>query len=76
MSKLAGRRALVTGGGTLNVQAGAVTGNGAVGGDLINSGIVSPGSGSASLLAVPEPSAIVLCLFGVSCFVLRIKRQA
>ena len=67
---------LVTGGGTLNVQAGAVTGNGAVGGDLINSGIVSPGSGSASLLAVPEPSAIVLCLFGVSCFVLRIKRQA
>ena len=60
------RNTLVTGGGTVNAQGGTVSGNGTVGGDLNNSGgIISPGDGAASLLAVPEPAAWLLLLGGI-----------
>ena len=50
--------------GKVDFPFGVVFGNGSVGGDLDNpSGIISPGNGPGSLLAVPEPTAwgILIC---------------
>ena len=42
---LAGKGAVVTGGGTVNIVQGTVSGNGTVGGDVTNAGgTISPGN--------------------------------
>ena len=66
---------LATGGGTVNVQAGTISGNGTVGGDVINDGgTISPGSNSevftvlapsSDKMVVPEPSAVVMMGLGL-----------
>ena len=66
---------LATGGGTINVQAGTISGNGTVGGDVINDGgTISPGSNSevftvlapsSDKMVVPEPSAVVMMGLGL-----------
>ena len=65
---------LSTGGGTVNVQAGTISGNGSIGGDVINGGgVIWPGTtlGVNAALAVgaykavvPEPSAMVMMGLG------------
>jgi len=46
--EMAIRNDLVTGGGTIDIQGGTVSGNGTVGGNLDNGGdVVSPGNGAA-----------------------------
>ena len=62
---LAIRNDLVSGGGTIDVQGGTVSGNGTVGGNLFNGGAVSPGNGAGVASVVPEPSGMVLAVFGL-----------
>jgi len=69
------RNDLITSGGTVNVQAGTVSGNGTLTGDLNNNGgAISPGNG-ANLSAVPEPSALVMLSSGLACLVLAGRRR-
>ena len=63
------RNGLVTSSGVIDIQGGTVSGNGTVGGDLVNpAGIISPGNSlgvlSASRAAVPEPSSLLLLWLG------------
>ncbi len=66
---------VVTGGGTVNCQGGNCSGTGTIGGDLVNSSLVSPGSsaGGAATNAVPEPSSLLLLLS--SCLPLLVIRR-
>ena len=65
--ELAIRNDLVTGGGTVSNQGGAVSGNGTIGGDLVNGGgVVSPGNSSSISSAVPEPGYFVMALLGMA----------
>ena len=59
------RNDFITGsGGVLNVQAGVVSGNGTVGGDINNDGgTLSPGNGT-SVNGVPEPYSLLLFTLG------------
>lgn len=78
---LAIRNHLVTGGGTVNLAAGLVSGNGTVGGDVINNGgTISPGDrpglvSSSALDAsqghVPEPTSPIQVLCGILIWMLR-----
>ena len=57
---------LNTGGGTLDVTAGTLSGGGQIGGNLIvNGAVVSPGNGLPSASAVPEPGTFVLLIIGL-----------
>jgi len=67
---LAIRNTLTTAGGTVSVQAGTVSGNGQVGGDLVNDGgTISPGDSASSMEilgeVVPEPSAAALAVLAL-----------
>ena len=57
---------VVTGGGVVDCQEGTCSGTGTIGGDLINSSVLSPGSSRATVVlgAVPEPSSLLLLLSG------------
>ena len=56
---------VVLSGGELLVQQGTVTGNGTVGGDLINNGgTVSPGDSASVNSAIPEPSTMLMLVLG------------
>ena len=60
------RELLTTGGGTVDIQGGTVSGNGTIGGDLINNGgTISPGDSLASVSVVPEPNTLVLLVVGM-----------
>ena len=68
IGNLAVNNILNTGGGTLNLQQGTVSGGGAVGGDVNNGGgTISPGNSlvPGSSAAVPEPATIALLLLGL-----------
>ena len=57
---------LNTGGGTLDVHAGTLSGGGQIGGNLVvNGAVVSPGNGLPSASAVPEPGTFVLLIIGL-----------
>jgi len=57
---------LNTGGGTLDVTAGTLSGGGQIGGNLVvNGAVVSPGNGLPSASAVPEPGTFVLLIIGL-----------
>ena len=57
---------VVLGGGTVDVLQGTVSGNGTVGGDVINGGgTISPG-GSNNAATVPEPATSSLLLLGLT----------
>ena len=57
---------LTTGGGSMDGQEGIVAGVGTVGGDVHNEGgTISPGN-STQISAVPEPSGILLLVWGLS----------
>ena len=57
---------LNTGGGTLDVTAGTLSGGGQIGGNLIvNGAVVSPGNGLPSASAVPEPGTFGLLIIGL-----------
>ena len=73
--ELAIRNTLTSGGGTLNLLAGAVTGNGTVGGDLNNQGgTISPGDGASGASLVPEPGSILLLAAGLLCLIFGRRR--
>jgi len=60
---LAIRNDLVTGGGTVNLMQGTISGNGTIGGDVDNGGgTISPGNSSASVDVVPEPATCVMLI--------------
>ena len=64
--ELAIRNTLTTGGGTVDIQGGTVSGNGTIGGNLINNGgTISPGDSLASVSVVPEPNTLVLLVVGM-----------
>ena len=59
------RNDFVTGGGLFDIQQGNVTGNGTIGGDVVNGGgTISPGN-SLAATSVPEPNTIVLLAMGI-----------
>jgi len=61
LGSMAIRNTLATGGGTVDILAGSVTGNGTVGGDVNNtSGTISPGDSVGVQAVVPEPCALIL----------------
>ena len=63
--EIAVRNDLTMGGGTIDVQQGMVTGNGTIGGDVINDGgTISPGN-SGTLSVVPEPATLMLLCVGL-----------
>lgn len=67
--KLLINNVLTTGGGTVSGLAGVIGGTGTVGGDLNNSGTVSPGYDPGTLVSggmsvVPEPSTLLLIALG------------
>jgi len=74
---LAIRNDLVTGGGTVNVLLGTVSGNGTIGGDLNNDGgTISPGN-SPGTIVVPEPATWVVLALGLAgCLALLPRHQA
>lgn len=64
--ELAIRNDLVTGGGMVSLQQGTISGNGTVGGDLLNDGgSISPGNSSnGAVSSVPEPTTLVFLTLG------------
>jgi len=74
---LAINNVLNTGGGTLDILQGTVTGHGIVGGDMVNDGgTISPGGGiPSSNGVVPEPAAAVLLLVGIMAICLTCQRH-
>jgi len=61
VGEVAIRNDLLTGGGSLDVQEGTLSGNGTVGGNVHNDGgVISPGNRSLSTTGVPEPSTFLL----------------
>ena len=67
--ELAIRNDLLTGGGTVSIQQGTVSGNGTVSGDLNNEGgTISPGNSLAEASAVPEPGTVFLIVIGTILF--------
>ena len=60
------RNDFVTGGGTLIIAEGMVSGNGTLGGNLENNGgVISPGNSSAAAATqAPEPGSSLLLVLG------------
>ena len=54
-----------SGGGQLDCLEGTCEGNGTVGGNLFNEGVLSPGNSSSSNIAVPEPASTLLLCLGI-----------
>ena len=75
------RNTLTTGGGTVNILEGTLSGNGAIGGDVNNDGgTISPGDSAvgAAQSVIPEPGAMLLLLIGMlvySCVALRTSSE-
>ena len=72
------RNDLILGGGSVSLAQGTLSGNGIVGGDVINGGgTISPGnSANGSGQAVPEPGALgLLLLAGMACSLFRWYRN-
>jgi len=67
---------LTTGGGEIQLLQGTITGNGTVGADVNNvGGTISPGSAGVSS-SVPEPTGLILAIFGlVGILLLRVVRR-
>lgn len=64
-------------GGTIEVQSGALAGEGSTGATVVNNSVVSPGAASASgnlVGVVPEPAGLALMAFGVSALIIS-RRQ-
>ena len=68
---------LNTGGGTLNVTAGTLSGGGQISGNLVvNGAVVSPGTGMSTASVVPEPATGLLLGIGLLLSaVCRIRKQ-
>ena len=63
--ELAIRNDLLTGGGMVSLQQGTLSGNGTVGGDVVNDGgTISPGNSLEAASVVPEPTTLLLVMIG------------
>ena len=73
--EMAIRNDLLTNGGTVSIQQGALSGNGTVSGDLTNDGgTISPGNSLEATSAVPEPGTWLLTAVGLLCLVAGYQR--
>ena len=70
------RNDLLTGGGMVSLQEGALAGNGTVGGDVVNDGgTISPGNSLEAASIVPEPGTWLLTAVGLLCLLAGYQRH-